>query len=249
MDDPRDTISITERIKTRQERIDYLTGYDHIQRSDLKELAQKNIEKYLPDDFMEVWADYITNPRNDRTYKYKIFLPLDTLDQQNNEEITPPSILCSILCSNYNNSKNTLIFGENPPTYADLYDNPYDTAIDHSNLDMYGVLILPEHRTDLGVYGLEIQYKRNIKHGLMVIMQDMINDLIDDYDTLWLDVDEYALKYKVKIKYNYIKPLVIGDFTGILIVLRLCTLDEFNDIQLDSPVPSRCFPCIWGSRD
>ncbi len=225
--------SFKERVQINTNRIDELMNYDHTKRSDLQKLAQGNVDKFLPNDFMETWSEYVTNPRSDQKYKYKIYLPLfiEIIKENHSDEHSHSSQIDSVEIH---------IKDEKPPNYYEVLE-PSDISGTSEGPDIYDLLILPKHEKDLIKYRLLTQYKFKIRHAILSITKDIIEDYIEDYDTLWLDVDGYALKYAVKIKYDYQKNKLHPNFTGIVIILGLCTLKEYNEIVLDSPpLPRRC---------
>lgn len=200
-----------DKIESNKHRIVELMKYNHTKRSNLLKLAEKNINAYVPHNMMEIWEEWITNPMNEQNYKYKIYIPLHI-------DLEPQ--LIPVQQEKFN-----------LPKYYELYNYSSDDSSEY--IDIYDTLILDNHRDDLIKYNLESQYKENIQHGILTLMKEIMEDLIDNYDTLWLDVDGYALKYICKIKYNYKKNKIYGNFTGIITTIKLCTLQEYNNIHLE----------------
>ncbi len=208
-----------------------------------RDRIQGNVYKFLPKDFMKTWSEYIINPRNDQKYKYKIYLPLfiEIIREKVSDE--HPQVVSVEISEIVDPMKD-----RNPPNYYEAL-KPSDISKTSEGPDIYDLLIVPSHEKDLIKYRLLIQYKFKIRHSILTLMRDIIEDYIEDYDTMWLDVDGYALKYAVKIKYDYQKNKLHPKFTGIVIILKLCTLEEYNQVVLDSPpLPRRCilncFSCV-----
>jgi len=127
-----------------------------------------------------------------------------------------------------------------PPAYDELFNN---FGYDHQNesqIDLFEPLILPEHLEDIYTYRIDVQYKQKIRHSIMVIMQRLVENMINDHDTLWLEMDGYSLYHSVKIKYNYHKGGKINDFTGVKIVMKLAKIGSDVDLDEDEGV-NRCW--------
>jgi len=214
-------------IERNKKRINDIVNYNHTKRDDIISIAYKNLDKYFDYNIMTTWEDWITNPTNEKDFIYKVYIPLDYDVIEKNiphyEE-------------RYEYFKNS-----NPPQYHEVIGYEYQNS-ENDNLELFDTLILDEHIKDIKKFRLELTVRQKIQHAILTIMKYLIEDVIEDYDTLWLDMDGYTLKYLVKIKYNYEKNKIIGSFTGIVIKLKLCTLLQYNNVSLDSPVKKgRCF--------
>ena len=214
--------SFNDIIKLNTKRIKELTEYDHTKRIDLVKIALVIINTFIPRDFMDIWAEYITNPRNEQNYKYKIYVTLP--EQYNN--------ISSSDYQNINNGYQNINTGyqninTDLPNYYTFfsYDDISDTNTD---TDTYDNLILSEHLEDLLRFRLVLQYKFKIHHTILLIIQNIIKEIISSYDTQWLVVDGYEMKYKVKVKYNYQKNKMYPNFTGIIITLLLLNNNNNN---------------------
>ena len=217
-------LSYNDIYKQNINRIHEILSYDHTKRFDLNILANENLDKYSYKDILNIWESYITNPANEKHFKYKVYIPLDVVPKH-------------IDYSKDNQSSNLL------PSYYDIYNNydKSDEVLDNDDSDIYDNLILNEHREDILKYRLTNKVKQIIQQSILKIMKIILEEYLEDYDTLWLDVDGYDFKYSVKIKYDYKKNKLIGEFTGIVITILLIDIDNVVDLDSsDEEIKKKC---------
>lgn len=204
--------TFNEIIKRRKDRIRELVDYDHTKRPDINSIVDQIISDNVPDDFMETWKEYITNPVNESCYRYKFAVPLT------------PSI------DNINGAINGTSEKE-LPSYEEIYY--VDSSEDQESGDIYDMLILPQHKRDLEVYRLKDLYKSKIQDAILILMRNRLDTMIHLYDTFWLNIDGYYLRHKIKIRYSYIKDPLYKKFTGVIVTMKLKPLAQSIDINSD----------------
>lgn len=195
--------TLNEILIDNKKHINEVLDYNHILRSDLISHIEKLFSEKTFKYFMEKWETWITNPLNEFDYVFKIHIPF------------------------YFSSNSDVSCADTQNHFSDSYCENYIWIINTD--DFY----LEDHKTIIQQFNLKDQYDRRLIESILIITRRLINEYLKNYDIIWINIDNYDLLFDISIKYKSSDTLLYDIFTGLIISLKLTSLVEKAEKDMD----------------